>query len=60
MLDSVECDAVAVVTPDFAHAGPIVAAAKRNKNGDVRKSIDKGQLRFHYSDNIKNIMKNSL
>ncbi len=32
MLDSVECDAVAVVTPDFAHAGPIAAAAKRNKH----------------------------
>lgn len=32
MLDEVECDAVAVVTPDFTHAKPIVAAAKRNKH----------------------------
>lgn len=32
MLDSVECDAVAVVTPDFAHAKPVVAAAKRGKH----------------------------
>jgi len=32
MLDSVECDAVAIVTPDFAHAKPIVAAAGRNKH----------------------------
>ncbi len=32
MLDSVECDAVAVVTPDFAHAKPVVEAAKRNKH----------------------------
>ena len=32
MLDSVECDAVAVVTPDFAHAKPVAAAAERNKH----------------------------
>ncbi len=32
MLDDVEYDAVAIVTPDFAHAKPIVAAAKRNKH----------------------------
>ncbi len=32
MLDSVECDAVAIVTPDFAHAGPIVASAERDKH----------------------------
>jgi predicted dehydrogenase len=32
MLDSVECDAVGIVTPDFAHAAPIVAAAERNKH----------------------------
>lgn len=32
MLDRVECDAVAIVTPDFAHAKPIVAAAKRDKH----------------------------
>ena len=32
MLDSIECDAVAIVTPDFAHAGPVIAAAKRNKH----------------------------
>ncbi len=32
MLDCVECDAVAIVTPDFAHAKPIVAGAKRNKH----------------------------
>lgn len=32
MLDSVECDAVAIVTPDFAHAEPVVEAAKRNKH----------------------------
>jgi predicted dehydrogenase len=32
MLDNVECDAVGIVTPDFAHAKPIVAAAERNKH----------------------------
>jgi len=32
MLDTVECDAVAIVTPDFAHAKPVIAAAKRNKH----------------------------
>jgi Predicted dehydrogenases and related proteins len=32
MLDNVDCDAVAIVTPDFAHAKPVVAAAKRNKH----------------------------
>ena len=32
MLDRVECDAVAVVTPDFAHAKPVIAAAKRGKH----------------------------
>ena len=32
MLDTVECDLVSVVTPDFAHARPIVAAAERNKH----------------------------
>lgn len=32
MLESVECDVVAIVTPDFAHAKPIVAAARRNKH----------------------------
>jgi predicted dehydrogenase len=32
MLEEVECDAVAIVTPDFAHAEPIVAAAKKNKH----------------------------
>lgn len=32
MLNSIECDAVAIVTPDFAHAKPIIAVAKRNKH----------------------------
>jgi predicted dehydrogenase len=32
MLNEVSCDAVAVVTPDFAHVQPILAAAKRNKH----------------------------
>ena len=32
MLDDTDCDAVAVVTPDFTHAGPVIAAAKRNKH----------------------------
>lgn len=32
MLDRVDCDAVGVVTPDFAHAAPVIAAVKRNKH----------------------------
>jgi len=32
MLDKSDYDAVAVVTPDFAHTRPVVAAAKRNKH----------------------------
>ena len=36
------------------------AASKRNKNGDVKVSIEKNQERFGYSDDIKSIMKNSL
>jgi len=32
MLDEVKCDVVAVVTPDFAHAKPVIAAAKRGKH----------------------------
>jgi len=32
MLDSVNCDAVGVVTPDFVHAAPVIAAVKRHKH----------------------------
>ena len=32
MLDRVECDAVAIVTPDFYHAKPIITAAKRDRH----------------------------
>ncbi|MCK5156492.1 MAG: Gfo/Idh/MocA family oxidoreductase [Spirochaetales bacterium] len=32
MFEKVACDAVGIVTPDFAHAKPIIAAANRNKH----------------------------
>ncbi len=36
------------------------AAAKRHKMGDIRKSIEINQKRFHYSDDLKQILKNTL
>lgn len=36
-----------------------IAASKRNKNGDVFDSIEKNQKRFGYSDDLKQIMKNT-
>ena len=39
MLDEVDCDAVAVVTPDFAHAAPAIAAANHKKHVLIEKPI---------------------
>ena len=39
MLDEVDCDAVAIVTPDFAHAAPAVAAANHLKHILIEKPI---------------------
>ena len=39
MLDEVDCDAVAIVTPDFAHAAPAIAAANHKKHVLIEKPI---------------------
>jgi predicted dehydrogenase len=39
MLDEIECDAVSVITPDFAHTGPAIAAANRKKHILIEKPI---------------------
>jgi hypothetical protein len=36
------------------------ASSKRHKDGDIHKSIDIGQKRFNYSDELKMVFKNSL
>jgi predicted dehydrogenase len=39
MMRDREIEAVAVVTPDFAHCGPIIAAARRGKHVVVEKPL---------------------
>jgi hypothetical protein len=36
-----------------------MAATQRNKDGDIMKSIEIGQARFHYSDDLKAILENT-
>lgn len=37
-----------------------VAATKRHEDGDILKSLEINQKRFGYSDEFKNILKNTL
>ena len=37
-----------------------IAATKRHNNGDIRKSIEINQKRFGYSDELKQILFNTL
>lgn len=39
MLDEVDCDAVAIVTPDFAHAAPAIAAADHKRHILIEKPV---------------------
>lgn len=39
MLNSVDCDAVAIVTPDFAHAEPAICAARHKKHVLIEKPL---------------------
>lgn len=56
MLDSIDCDAVAIVTPDFAHTKPILAAAKRGKHIICEKPLATSQSDL---DLIVNVVKKS-